>query len=613
MPPEQASENAPFLLNLQFRSRFKQIIFDLVKIPVQKIFGLSRLNRKYQNIPERTPGFKFTGQTLEALNIGFEFDTDDLNNIPAEGPLVVVGNHPFGMIEGVLIAHLLGEVRPDLKIMGNFILARIPEMRPLLITVDPYGTKSSLTSNLRPMKDSLEWLNSGGALAVFPAGEVSHQNWSNGRSYDIPWSKTVARLIRSSRAQVVPVFFEGNNSWIFHALGLIHPRMKTALLPRQLLNKSGKTITACIGKSIRSQKIETICGNSELAEYLRMRTYLLDSKSGQAVKTALSKNNDAENSSIKFTRIMTPIDKDNLESEIAGLPEETLLSSNSEFQVFCTRTGAIPNILQEIGRLRELTFRQAGEGTGKAIDLDRFDNYYYHLFVWNSAESEIVGSYRLGLTREILDKYGLNGLYTRTLFHYNNKLMAQINPAIELGRSFIRPEYQKMSQPLNLLWKGIGQFVLRHPDYHILFGTVSISNDFQSISRELLISFLKANKFSVDLSKLVRPKTPPRTTRSSIINEHVSGKVISDVKEISSLIYEIEANQKSIPILLKHYLRLGGKLLGFNVDYQFGDALDGLILVDLLKTDRRILEHYMGRDGYLEFVNAHSVHRPVSV
>ena len=612
MHPEQASDNSPFLLNLTFKSRFKQVLFDLIKYPAQKIFGLSRLHHFYKNMETRTPGFDFAGQTLQTLNIGFEFDSADLDNIPKQGPLVIVGNHPFGMLEGVLIAHLIREVRPDLKIMGNFILARIPEMRPLLITVDPYGTKSSVIGNLRPMKDSLKWLNNGAALAVFPAGEVSHQNWRNGRSYDIPWSKTVSRLIRSARAQVVPVFFEGNNSRMFHLLGAIHPRLKTALLPRQLLNKFGKTITAHIGKAIPFKKIETIEDNSELAEYLRMRTYLLGGRAAQPENNIISGIDSQIKPILNFAEVIPAIKKSYLEQDLNNLPPDAMLSGNADFQVFCTTADKIPNILQEIGRLREMTFRQAGEGTGKSIDLDRFDNYYYHLFVWNKTDSDLVGSYRLGLTQEILDKFGLNGLYTRTLFHYNKKLMDQINPAIELGRSFIRPEYQKMSQPLNLLWKGIGQFVLRHPPYHILFGTVSISNDFQSISRELLVSFLKANKFSINLSKLVRPKTPPRTTRSSIINEHVSGRVIGDIKEVSSLIYEIEANQKAIPILLKHYLRLGGKLLGFNVDSQFGDALDGLILVDLVKTDRRILEHYMSREGYLEFMQRHTAQHPVS-
>jgi putative hemolysin len=264
----------------------------------------------------------------------------------------------------------------------------------------------------------------------------------------------------------------------------------------------------------------------------------------------------------------------------------------------------MPWCLQEIGRLRELSFRAAGEGTGRSSDVDLFDAYYLHLFLWDSRASAIVGAYRMGLVDEILQRYGRRGLYTYSLFKYGPRLLERLNPGIELGRSFVRAEYQRSFSALLLLWRGIGRFVLRSPQYAILFGPVSISNSYAPLSRQLMVEYLTTNNAEAELARHVRPKRPFRGPRSRLWDEAEFASV-KDIEELSRLIARIEVDNKGVPILLRQYLKLGGRLLGFNADDRFSDALDGLIMVDLRASDPRVLSRYMGEEGAAAFLVRH--------
>jgi putative hemolysin len=293
-----------------------------------------------------------------------------------------------------------------------------------------------------------------------------------------------------------------------------------------------------------------------------------------------------------------------LKAEIDCLPAEQRLVASGNFSVHYARAAQIPWCLQEIGRLRELTFRAAGEGTYKASDVDLFDAYYLHLFVWDAQTEMVVGAYRMGLVDEILARYGKRGLYTQSLFKYGPRLLESLNPAIELGRSFVRAEYQRSFSPLMLLWRGIGQFALRSPQYAVLFGPVSISNSYAMLSRQLMVEFLNANNVEADLARHVKPRRPFRSLPSSAWNEmELSG--IKDVEDLSRVIARIEEDNKGVPILLKQYLKLGGRVLGFSADDRFSDALDGLIMVDLRTSGPRLLARYMGEEGAAEFFAHH--------
>jgi putative hemolysin len=293
-----------------------------------------------------------------------------------------------------------------------------------------------------------------------------------------------------------------------------------------------------------------------------------------------------------------------LKAEIECLPVEQRLVASGNFAVQYARAAQIPWCLQEIGRLRELTFRVVGEGTSKASDIDLFDSYYLHLFVWDAQAEMIVGAYRMGLADEILSRYGKRGLYTQSLFKYGPRLLQTLNPAIELGRSFVRAEYQRSFSPLMLLWRGIGRFILRSPQYAVLFGPVSISNSYAPVSRKLMVDYLRTNNSETELARHVKPRHPFRAKRSTVWDE-VELANLKDIEGLSRVIARIESDNKGVPILLKQYLKLGGRLLGFNADDQFSDALDGLIMIDLRASEPRVLARYMGEEGAAAFFAHH--------
>jgi putative hemolysin len=273
------------------------------------------------------------------------------------------------------------------------------------------------------------------------------------------------------------------------------------------------------------------------------------------------------------------------------------LLESGVYQVFCARATQLPAVLPEIGRLREIAFRAVGEGTGRARDLDRFDAAYRHLFVWDRERQEIAGAYRLGATDEILASDGLAGLYTRTLFDYGHELLAQLGPALELGRSFVAPAYQRDFSPLLLLWKGISRFVACHPRYRRLFGVVSISDAYESTSRQLMIRFLQTTRFDADLGRLVRARNPPAPPRGGL----VESQTVDRLEDVSALVRGLEPDGKDMPVLLRQYLKLNARLLGFSIDPAFGNVLDGLVVVDLDDVEPAILGRYMGREEAAAF------------
>jgi putative hemolysin len=563
---------------------------------LENLTGLGTLGALYDELEASHSEVDFASKALSKLNVAYHLHGEALETLPASGPAIVVANHPFGGIEGVIMAHLLKGYRDDVKILANGFLKRIPELRDLFIGVDPYAKADSVTRNRHPMREAVRWLLQGGMLVVFPAGDVSRFHPGKLRISDDKWDASLPRLARMTSAPVIPIYFHGRNTLLFHGLGLIHPRVRTLLLARELLNKRNRCFAVTLGRRITLSQLQTYSDDNDAARYLRMHTMMLD-------KQSRKKQPGPSAGQLETSNIIGPVDPALMSRELSGLTASQLLVDTDSAQVFCARAAEIPNILREIGRLREVTFRAVGEGTGESLDLDAFDDYYRHLFIWNPQKQEIVGAYRLGLSDEILLSHGKRGFYTSSLFRYSSQFLNSITPAIELGRSFIREEYQRSFSPLMLLWKGIGQFVVRHPQYSRLFGPVSISNDYHSLSQQLLVDFLKSNSFDWQLGRFVRPRNawkPKNKLRPIWKKTELEG--IRSVEGISELVSVIEQDNKGMPILLKQYLKLGGRMLGFNVDNNFNDCLDGLVLVDLFDTDPKVLRRYMGKEGASAFL-----------
>lgn len=565
--------------------------------------GIARLYRLRNDAKHFDDPFAFVDLALRELQVQLQLPPFEEENIPATGSAVITANHPYGGLDGLTAIATIGRRRHDLRILANPELAQLDGLGPLMIPVDPFGGAQATRANVAGMRKALRWLEGGGALLIFPAGEVSHLDLRTWSVSDPPWSTTAARLIRLSGAPVVPMHFAGSNSALFQLAGVIHPRLRTLLLPHELGNKLGARVQVRLGEPLAPAKLKTIETDEQLAAHLRLKTYLLSDTTTPAV---------AETSAKRMLEPVGPgIDPQRLALEIETLPPEMLLVSSGRMRVYCAPTVRIPWTLQELGRLREVTFRAVGEGTGRSADIDVFDDYYEHLFIWNTETCEIVGGYRLGRTDEISRRFGKRGLYTSTLFDYNDLFLKLLGPALELGRSFVRSEYQKNFASLLLLWKGIGEYVSRHPRYCRLIGPVSISNDYGPLSRELLVRFLRKRNFDPFAPTFVRPKKPFRG-RFSVRTLGGHAETLSDIEALSTLVAGLEPDGKGAPVLLRQYLKLGGRMLGFNVDPDFGNALDCLVLVDLRKTNPRVLRRYMSDAGWERFSGAHRRLRPMT-
>ncbi len=593
MPPTDVHEN-------RTTAEVLSHVTDFPGIPplAEKFLPIEAVRDLYRRVRRSPAGFGMESLLAE-MQVDLKIDAADMARIPVSGSVVVVSNHPFGMLDGAILAVLLRRVRPDVKVMTNFLLRDVPELAEHCIFVNPFQGNEAIEFNRRALRQALAWLRQDGMLAIFPAGEVSHWQFAKVEIADPAWNDAAARLIRRTGAAALPVYFCGHNSVGFQVLGMIHSRLRTAFLLQEFLQQKGRTVEIRVGSEIANESITGITHDREAIEYLRWRTYLL------ARRTHAQKSWPALAHDKITARVRQPIapaePAELLSAELQQLPSEHCIVESGDMAVYLAKADEIPQTLQELGRVRELTFRGAGEGSGKARDLDRFDRYYWHLLLWNRCSQELAGAYRAGNTAEIIAGHGINGLYTSTLFRYDPRLFEKIGPALELGRSFIRPEYQRQYAPLLLLWKAIGRVLVTHIPAPILFGAVSISNEYSKASHEMIYRFFEARMRDDELAGLIEARRPFRPAGLRPWDCRAMFHALSGLEDLSQPITDVEADGKGLPVLLRQYVRIGGKLLRFNVDRKFSNVLDGLILVDLRKAEPAVLERYMGREHAAKF------------
>lgn len=565
---------------------------------------MAEMRELYERVRSAPCGFRLE-TLLEEMQVDLQLQSADLERIPAKGPLVAVANHPFGVLDGAALGVLLSRVRPDVRVITNSLLEGIPELSEHCFFVDPFHSPTSVEKNLKSLKQAIEWLQQGGALAVFPAGEVSQFSVGQGQIADPAWNTVAARLIRKTGASALPVYFCGHNSMTFQLLGMIHPRLRTLVLIQEFLQQRGKKLEVRVGTSIPSELVANMEDDREATEYLRLRTYLLAQRGKKSL--SLPTRMRAVLPKKAQETITAAVPQSLLVHDIAALPPEQLLTESSEFAVYAARAVEMPHLLEELGRLREITFRAAGEGTGKSTDLDQFDNYYWHLLLWNKQKQEIAGAYRAGSTDEIIRAHGIKGLYTNTVFRYDERLFMKIGSALELGRSFVRAEYQRQYAPLLQLWKGIARFVAAHPETPVLFGAVSISNEYSRLSREMIVQYFESRDDGREFVDLIQPRTPFRTPKLRGLDCRALCDALHNLDQLGEPISDVEEDGKGVPILIRQYDKVGGKLVGFNLDRKFSDVVDGLVIVDLRQTDPLVLERYMGKEGYARFRRFHKM------
>jgi putative hemolysin len=560
--------------------------------------GLHTLNKFYAQRPEGCDTQQFLRFTLEILGIDYQVMHGSLGNVPAEGATVIVANHPLGCVEGVILAEILLSVRSDIQILANQYLKTVPELDQLFIGVDVFEGQDANRANMRALRAANKHLASGGLLLMFPAGEVSQLiDHKTCKLEDKEWSRSVSSLIRKNKAVTVPMFINGQNSRRFYMAGKIHPLLRTLMLGRELLNKQKEVISIAIGDAIKYKEVNGL-DDRKLVNYLRLNTYLLNRDHYSIGEVSMGEEQSKP--------VASPLALAELQNDIRNLEPEQQMLSSGDFDVYCAPSDQLPAMMHEIGRLRELNFRQVGEGTGFSLDLDDFDSQYLQLFVWDRVKQKLVGAYRLGLVDTITNKQGIDGLYSSTLFHYDQRFLNVMNKgkAIEMGRSVIAEEYQRSMSALLLLWKGIAAYVQKNPQYTHLFGPVSISNDYSHETRQLLAETLTLHHYDRESAQCVKASNPLPNKGTSWNTSLLTA--LADIQLLSRVISRMD-HGKGVPVLLRQYLALNGKLVCFNVDPAFNDALDGLIVVDLRKVPKKTLGRYMGAAQATEYLTQHGV------
>jgi putative hemolysin len=466
-------------------------------------------------------------------------------------------------------------------------MQHVEPVKDYIIPVNPFENFKSAHSSYKGIKGAYQHLKEGNSLGIFPAGEVSSYHLKEFKVTDRLWQKSSIRFIQTAGVPVIPVCIHGYNSTLFYLLGRIHPLLRTAKLPSEILNKSKQIIRIQIRKPISPKTIAGFGSITSLSHYLRAKTYLLD----QTFEIKSLFNHKPESNEKSRQKIIEPVDRKLIQSELTNLDKNSFLFSQGSFSVYCAPFSSIPNIIREIGRLREITFREVGEGTGKSIDLDQYDIHYNHLIIWDNVKMQIAGSYRIGKGKDILNQYGKHGFYISSLFRIRKTFNPILYKSLELGRSFVVQEYQRQPLSLFLLWKGILCYLMKNPDYHYLIGPVSISNDFSKRSKGLIVDFIKENYFDLPLSKHVSQrkkfKIPKNISRK---NRTIIDNIDDNIKTLDLYINELQPSL-FLPVLLKKYLQMNGKVIGFNVDPDFNNCLDCLMLVNIADIPFEMLDN----------------------
>jgi putative hemolysin len=559
---------------------------------LMKVLKISTLNQVYDR-NKHLKDVPFLNAILDEFQIKFEIPEEDFKRLPKDGAYITISNHPLGGIDGILLLKLMLEREPNFKIIANFLLHRIDPMKPYIMPVNPFENHKDAKSSVVGIKETLRHLRDGKPLGMFPAGEVS--TYKDGKLVvDKTWEEGAIKVIRKAQVPVVPIYFHAKNSRLFYFLSKINGTLRTAKLPSELLTQKHRIIKVRVGKPISVNEQNEHKTIEEYSEFLRKKTYML-------ANPFEKDNNFLNTANLKPTKspkkIVTPANTEKMIDEVEALRDtDCRLLQSKNYEVFFAEAKNIPNILHEIGRLREITFREVGEGTNESIDLDKYDKYYRHLFLWDDEAKKIAGAYRMGLGAEIYPKYGMDGFYLNGLFRFEPELHDMMHKSIEMGRAFIIKDYQQRPMPLFLLWRGIIHTTLHYPEHKFLLGGVSISNQFSDFSKSLMIEFMKSHYYDPYIAQYIHPKKEFKVKLKDADKDFVFNETEADLNKFDKIIDELEPGVLRLPVLIKKYIKQNARLVAFNVDPLFNNAIDGLIYLRIAdipeSTMKPVMEEY---------------------
>ena len=517
-------------------------------------------------------GFDFVDAVLDYFDFDYTVSSNDLQNIPSTGKVIIIANHPLGGLDALCLLKLVGQIRKDVKILANDFLVGFEALHSLMIPLDNFKDRQSKES----IKKIYEALKNEEAIIIFPAGEVSRATPKGVK--DPAWNKGFLNFAKNSNSAILPIFLDAKNSKTFYTISLINKTFSTLLLSNEMFNKKSKNINIKIGQIIPSENITPKGLNKDfLVNLYKKHLYALKKGKKSFFETQ--------------SAIAHPVSKIDLYNELKKSP--LLGQTNDGKKIYLYDYVEDSIVLKELGRLREISFRKVGEGVNKKRDIDKYDVYYQHIILYDKNELEIVGAYRIGNSDMIFKEFGTKGFYSNTLFQFNDEFMFYLQNSIELGRSFVQPKYWG-TRALDYLWYGIGAYIKANPNIKYMFGPVSISGAFPAIAKDMLVFYY--NYYYSSEKNLVEARTP--FSYSSHIHDIKEFFTLEDKKrDFKSLKIALSNIGVNVPTLYKQYSELtlddGVKFLDFNVDKNFGDCIDSFILVEIDKIKDSMKQRYM--------------------
>jgi len=554
---------------LGLKGAFGKMVAKLV-IKALEIDKVNKVRPKYagENAPD------FARDIIKEVGARYEVSQEQLAHLPAEGAFITVSNHPIGSVDGLILCDLVGHRRPDYKLLTTYLLSLIPELKDSFLPVDNLSG-NLVAQNVDSMRAARKFLQNGGGMGFFPAGEVSTYQKGEHRTAmgekpvieDIPWSNTIAKLIKRSGAPVIPIYFDAANSNLFHTLGKIHPRLRTIRLVHELFNKRGALVKVRIGQPIQPSEYADMDPHT-LSTYIRNRTYALE---------AQCQEEPVAETQTHLQPLAAPVDPALVREEMERVTNRVVFTSG-DYRCYLVSSAEIPNTMKELARLREMVFRAVGEGTGLPQDTDQYDTYYKQLILWSISNQEIAGAYRIGVGSELMARpEGARSFYSDSLFHFQEGLTPYLPKAMELGRTIILPQYQRDVTTLKLLMSGILTSIGRIPGMEYTLGPASISNSIPYFYKSLIVHFMLKNCSAPDAASMVKPGHPFQPDFLRVNPDSLLAPCHS-LDDLDRLILALSDGKYRLPVLLRKYVSFGARVVGFNVDPDFSNSLDAFVL-----------------------------------
>ncbi|MEM7069846.1 MAG: lysophospholipid acyltransferase family protein [Pseudomonadota bacterium] len=567
---------------------------------VEKLVGIDRCNKLLEDLgPDWPDTNSMVDIMFDRLDIKYQIKNAEVLEELDDRPKVFVANHPYGLPDAFALFQILTRYRPNIRLFANKILEATQLDDERLLYVDPFSAPQSRNLTRKSMAHALRHVREGGDLALFPGRICSHLKTSDWTISDSAWTDQVRKFVDAGGGDLVPLYITGRNSMLFNFSGLIHPRIRTYLLVREFL-RGGHDFTFTIGDPVSADQLQKVSRSMSVGNFARSLVYSL--KTGASTVPDLPHLIEPELRNAQETSrvVRTP-------TAIRGAHVRKLLDRNeilvkqNGYTIYQSGPKSGADILDIICEVRFQAYASETNVSDPSELRDHYDEFYHHLVLWDDEKEAVAGVYRYTLPGLTQRAPTAENLVTSSIFDLSPEFQKILPKAMELGRAAILPEYQKSFSPLMLLWRGFLEIPYRDKEIKYLFGPVTMGQNFNPLSRELLRRYIM-NHCGDDVMK---GHVSPRKALAFDIPREVEIEKLANAcgsfAQLGNLINGIEGGKRSLPVLFRHYANSGCKFVGFGEWRELDNATAGLTLLDLKDSSKSFIQRYFGKEGAEEF------------